>query len=261
VGKFHIVVDPGNSSEEKILMDLRSGTTLSFSPGGRGADGTVSTSHAIGAQIWVCYTAVDADEANAHVNQALAAHTAAQVAFTPAGSLAATNVQTAIAELDSELDTRIDTLDTTLAALAAVDTALDVRLDALEATPDILSLTASAAANSAGGTLIFTWDAEVSDPSGFITAPSDTITVPTGLGGLYVIVLKTSGSPIGNYPIILINDGSNSSYVGGERADARMNMTVTVRLVATNTIKGLTINTSGSADSRGASLTLHRIAL
>lgn len=125
-GKFHVVVNPGDSSEEKILMDSLSGTTLTYSAGGRGADGSTATSHASGASIWLCYTAVDADEANAHVNLSADAHAASAITFTPTGNIAATTVQAAIAEVDSETDARLDALEST-------DTATDARLDAIEA--------------------------------------------------------------------------------------------------------------------------------
>jgi hypothetical protein len=112
--KFHIVVDPGNSSEEKILVDSRSGTTLTFSSGGRGADGTLATSHSSGATIWLVFTAVDADEANAHINATASAHAATAVSFSPTGNIAATTVQAAIAEVDSETDSRLDTAESTI---------------------------------------------------------------------------------------------------------------------------------------------------
>ncbi len=111
VGKFHVVVDAGTSAEEKILVDLRSGTTLSWSPGGRGADGTVSTSHAAGATIWLCVTALDLDEANAHVNNTATAHAASAITFAPAGNIVATTVQAAIAELDQDTDVRLDAVE------------------------------------------------------------------------------------------------------------------------------------------------------
>ncbi len=61
-GKFYAVIDPGTSSEEKVLITSRSGTTLSSVT--RGADGTSAVSHASGATIRHCFSAVDHDEAN-----------------------------------------------------------------------------------------------------------------------------------------------------------------------------------------------------
>lgn len=63
---FYIVIDPGNASEEKILV-TRTGstdTTLNVQSGGRGVDGTTASSHSSGATIYPVFTAVDADEAN-----------------------------------------------------------------------------------------------------------------------------------------------------------------------------------------------------
>lgn len=66
-GDFFAVIDRGTSSEEKVRVDTRSGTTLTVLAGGRGADGTAAVSHTAGAAIELCLTAVDLDEANAHI--------------------------------------------------------------------------------------------------------------------------------------------------------------------------------------------------
>lgn len=69
---FYIVIDRDTASEEKILCASRSGNTITvYSKGlinGRGADDTSITSHSVDAVIEHVFTATDADEANAHVN-------------------------------------------------------------------------------------------------------------------------------------------------------------------------------------------------
>lgn len=69
---FYVVIDRGTISEEKILCSSRSGNTLTvYTDGpvtGRGADDTNITSHSANALIEHVFTATDADEANAHVN-------------------------------------------------------------------------------------------------------------------------------------------------------------------------------------------------
>ena len=69
---FYIVIDRGTVSEEKILCASRSGNTLTvYNVGGnngRGADDTSITSHSSNAVVEHVFTATDADEANAHVN-------------------------------------------------------------------------------------------------------------------------------------------------------------------------------------------------
>lgn len=69
---FYVVIDRGTSSEEKILCASRSGNTLTvYNVGlvnGRGSDDTSVTSHSSNAVIEHVFTAVDADEANAHIN-------------------------------------------------------------------------------------------------------------------------------------------------------------------------------------------------
>lgn len=69
---FYVVIDRNTPSEEKILCTSRTSNTITvFDDGlsnGRGADGTSITTHAIGSYIEHVFTATDADEANAHVN-------------------------------------------------------------------------------------------------------------------------------------------------------------------------------------------------
>ena len=72
VGPFYVVVDRGLGTEEKILCVSRTANTLSvYNDGitiGRGADGTSIQAHGINSLIEHVFTATDADEANAHVN-------------------------------------------------------------------------------------------------------------------------------------------------------------------------------------------------
>jgi hypothetical protein len=58
-----MVIDPGLSTEEKVLVGARSGGSLSTIT--RGVDGTTAASHAAGATCYPVFTAVDADQANA----------------------------------------------------------------------------------------------------------------------------------------------------------------------------------------------------
>jgi hypothetical protein len=58
-----MVIDPGLSTEEKVLVGSRSGSALSSIT--RGVDGTTATSHNAGATCYPVFTAVDANEANA----------------------------------------------------------------------------------------------------------------------------------------------------------------------------------------------------
>ncbi len=61
-GPFHMVIDPGLSTEEKVLVGSRS--TGSLSSITRGVDGTTAVSHSAGATCYPVFTATDADEAN-----------------------------------------------------------------------------------------------------------------------------------------------------------------------------------------------------
>lgn len=61
-GPFYMVIDPGLSTEEKVLVASRSGSSLSSIT--RGVDGTTAASHAAGSTCYPVFTAVDADQAN-----------------------------------------------------------------------------------------------------------------------------------------------------------------------------------------------------
>lgn len=64
---FVIVIDRGTSSEEKILVTARSGTSITNCT--RGYDGTVATSHNVGTNnVEHAISAIQIDEANAHTN-------------------------------------------------------------------------------------------------------------------------------------------------------------------------------------------------
>lgn len=66
VGPFHVVIDQGLASEEKIRCLSRAGSTVTVDTGGRGADDTTASSHSAAAVVAHVFVAVDADEANAH---------------------------------------------------------------------------------------------------------------------------------------------------------------------------------------------------
>lgn len=61
-GPFYMVIDPGLSTEEKVLVGAR--TTGSLSSVTRGVDGTSGSAHVAGAVCYPVFTAVDANEAN-----------------------------------------------------------------------------------------------------------------------------------------------------------------------------------------------------
>jgi hypothetical protein len=65
-GSFFVVMDPGESNEEKALVSGISGSTATFAASGRGADGTAASAHSAGARVYPCWSAVEADEANEH---------------------------------------------------------------------------------------------------------------------------------------------------------------------------------------------------
>ena len=71
-GPFFVVLDKGLVGEEKILVTTRVGN--SFTVVTRAQDGTAASAHPSLASVNHCFTAVDADEANAHVNATAGVH-------------------------------------------------------------------------------------------------------------------------------------------------------------------------------------------
>lgn len=71
-GPFAAVIDRGTVTEEKVLISDRSGTSITFAA--RGYDGTVAQNHSASATIEHIATAVDHDEANAHINASTGVH-------------------------------------------------------------------------------------------------------------------------------------------------------------------------------------------
>jgi hypothetical protein len=68
---FYVVVEPGTSNEEKILVTRTGATDTTINiyatpsvAANRGADGTTAFLHAAGSTIYPVFTATDADEAN-----------------------------------------------------------------------------------------------------------------------------------------------------------------------------------------------------
>jgi hypothetical protein len=61
-GSFHMVIDPGLSTEEKVLVGARSTGALTSVT--RGVDGTTAAAHSAGATCYPVFTAIDADQAN-----------------------------------------------------------------------------------------------------------------------------------------------------------------------------------------------------
>lgn len=100
---FFIVIDRGKPTEEKILCSSRSSNVLTvYNDGltnGRAADDTSITAHSISSVVEHVFTAVDADEANAHVNTAPLHITVCTSATRPAAPVA----NQTILETDSKM--------------------------------------------------------------------------------------------------------------------------------------------------------------
>lgn len=133
VGNWYVVLEPGTSSEEKVLCASQSAGVVNVAGGvgGRGVDGTVAKAHTAGSTIRLCWTAAEADAANEHASLVSGIHGAvgAVVGTTDAQTLTnksisgATNTLSAIpTSAISGFDTQVRTsrLDQMAAPTAAV---------------------------------------------------------------------------------------------------------------------------------------------
>lgn len=74
VGHFWVVLGATSANEEKVLCSERDGNNFTVAAGGRGGDGTVATPHSPPEQVRHIFTAVEADDANLHVNSNSGVH-------------------------------------------------------------------------------------------------------------------------------------------------------------------------------------------
>ena len=77
VGPFIVCINRGNATEEKILVNSRSGLTCTTVLAQRGYDGTSAAQHVVGETVEIVGGAQDLDEANQLVSQALGTTTTA----------------------------------------------------------------------------------------------------------------------------------------------------------------------------------------
>ena len=117
-GPFSVVIGKGTPNEEKVLVSTAGGGGLTFSQ--RGYDGTVAQPHAVGEEVRMVITSIDAAEANAHVNASTAVH-GLDLTDTVAGVNAAqTFLNKTISGLNNDLS-NIDPDDSPLLVAAFAD--------------------------------------------------------------------------------------------------------------------------------------------
>lgn len=108
------------------------------------------------------------------------------------------------------------------------------------------------------------WDTETTDTDGFITATSDTITIPTGLGGLYsgmARVAWASSPGTNSYIDLLINATPYGFPIGAATQSTTQSLAIgAVAIGAGDTVKIRLSQGSGGAINVTAALQLWRIS-
>ena len=116
------------------------------------------------------------------------------------------------------------------------------------------------------GTGTFTavsWDVETTDTDGYITATSDTITVPTGLGGLYAIsaVMTWASTPGTNSTIeVYVNGTSWRHPIGAATQMTTCAVSVIVPVAAAQTVQIRLSQGSGAAINVTGNLEMWRLS-
>jgi hypothetical protein len=124
---FWVTVDAGKPQEERILCASRSGSVVTVSASGRGADGTTESNHAAGAEVWPSWSATDADEANAHIHSPSGPHSytasIAEINILDGATLTTTELNY-VDGVTSSIQTQLDAKTTALTAHEADTTAI-----------------------------------------------------------------------------------------------------------------------------------------
>lgn len=106
-----------------------------------------------------------------------------------------------------------------------------------------------------------TWTAETVDSDAFIATPSTTITIPTGLNGIYAITFQitwATAQGTGSYMSITTGGVTFRSDHGN---DSQVGESIVVALVATDTIVCALYQNSGGAINATGNFSAYRIGL
>lgn len=254
---------------EKILIQSRSGTTLTVASSGRGFDGTSAASHSSSVAVKCVMDAESIQQANNYITAQTAkgdmmVATGTDVTALPVGS----NDQVMVADSAQTRGVKWAKVDTAQLADAGV-TAVKLATDAVEtakikdANVTTAKLAAAAvtpaksapaetrlrrvASQSIPATTMtdVTWDTEDADPDGYITVSSATLTVPTGKGGLHFITAEfVEGSGFGIQVQIIaggityLPNGGNFNCVGPIRLAQAATIKVSIYVPTNASVTG-----------------------
>jgi hypothetical protein len=131
VGPFFVVIDPGTSTEEKVLCSSRAGANFTVAGSGRGADNTLAVDHASGAVVQHVLAALEVDEHNAHVVATSGVHgkTSALASLSDAETLTNKTMSGGSNSFSAIPQSAITSLVAELAALVAADAAINTNID------------------------------------------------------------------------------------------------------------------------------------
>lgn len=167
-------------------------------------------------------------------------------------------------DLGEDVEAELARIDAAEAASAAAD---DVRLDALEAITTRRGCRLRRASQSIANatTVAINWDTEDQDTNGYITATSTTITIPTGLGGLYAITFNSVIAAVAGRCFVEIVPTSTITGMPTEFRnymdvdERRAEVAVTIPLNAADTFVCNVFHTNGSAQTATSWLSCYRV--
>lgn len=256
---FVVVINRGQTDEEKVLIESRSGTTLTVASGGRGYDGTSDQAHANGSTIEHCVDAVWFGEVNSHLNATADAHDYTEITnlderirdVIGTSLTAGNNIDITVNDtsdtitVDVESLTSADISDFTTAAGEVARDALGTALTAgsgITITPNDTADTITIAA-SAGGTPVGTIIdfAGSSAPSGYLMCDGAAVSRTT-YADLFAIIGTTYG----------VGNGSTTFNVPdcGGRVSAGKESSATRLTVGVAGFSGATLGATGGDQNR-----------